>query len=406
MIDQLGKYKAIDRIICCPNCKGPVVVNADVLFDDIAFHGSVSCPTCGDVGRVDNLKYAFNETPLASEQSASRKLSGQLQIVPLPLSGGVCSPPDSWQADPDGRIHTNGPDARLTFTSDAEALGLVFLKHPHSGIVRISVDGVRQADVDLFESAGSMQYWHPVLLDGTERLVEIEPIGRNNEAQGAQVWLLEAEELKVAPDQAPAILSRAQNKGNPYPESFASLLEALPRNALILDCGSGDRCHEDPRVVNFEYSRFQCPEVFGDGHFLPFKDNSFDLVLSQAVMEHVYDPFLAAREIVRVLKPGGTLYCESAFMQPLHAVPFHFFNTTVWGIAKLFEDLEDVRVDYAGTLTETLEWIYRDAGVREKGFGPQLDQLLRLSAKLDAHISHQELRGFASFVTLTGFKRQ
>lgn len=38
---------------------------------------------------------------------------------------------------------------------------------------------------------------------------------------------------------------------------------------------------------------------------LTFKDESFDLFISQDVMEHVFNPEAAFKEIARVLKPGG-----------------------------------------------------------------------------------------------------
>ncbi len=38
---------------------------------------------------------------------------------------------------------------------------------------------------------------------------------------------------------------------------------------------------------------------------LPFKDNSFDLVLSDYTFEHIRDPDSISRELVRVLRPGG-----------------------------------------------------------------------------------------------------
>jgi SAM-dependent methyltransferase len=47
--------------------------------------------------------------------------------------------------------------------------------------------------------------------------------------------------------------------------------------------------------------------VGGVGEHLPFPDNTFDLVLSHEVLEHVQDDRMAASEIVRVLKPGGRL---------------------------------------------------------------------------------------------------
>jgi len=40
---------------------------------------------------------------------------------------------------------------------------------------------------------------------------------------------------------------------------------------------------------------------------LPFEDNFFDVVLSHEVLEHVNDDRAAAREAVRVLRPGGRL---------------------------------------------------------------------------------------------------
>ena len=40
---------------------------------------------------------------------------------------------------------------------------------------------------------------------------------------------------------------------------------------------------------------------------LPFEDNFFDIVISSEVIEHTPDPYLAAKELIRVLKPGGFL---------------------------------------------------------------------------------------------------
>lgn len=39
---------------------------------------------------------------------------------------------------------------------------------------------------------------------------------------------------------------------------------------------------------------------------LTFPDNSFDLFITQDVFEHIFHPSLAFKEIIRVLKPGGT----------------------------------------------------------------------------------------------------
>jgi SAM-dependent methyltransferase len=71
---------------------------------------------------------------------------------------------------------------------------------------------------------------------------------------------------------------------------------------------------------------------------LPFKDNSFDAVISIAVLEHVKDPWQCAREILRVLKPGGDLMCCVPLLQPVHVYPHHYYNMTKEGLANLFGD--------------------------------------------------------------------
>ena len=49
-----------------------------------------------------------------------------------------------------------------------------------------------------------------------------------------------------------------------------------------------------------------------DGTQLPFRDASFDLVISHAVIEHVKNPGAYLREARRVLRPGGRLFLETA----------------------------------------------------------------------------------------------
>jgi SAM-dependent methyltransferase len=52
--------------------------------------------------------------------------------------------------------------------------------------------------------------------------------------------------------------------------------------------------------------------ALADGMALPFRDRSFDLVLSHAVIEHVADAPLYLRECARVLAPRGHVYLSTA----------------------------------------------------------------------------------------------
>lgn len=80
------------------------------------------------------------------------------------------------------------------------------------------------------------------------------------------------------------------------------------------------------RVVGIEYDVTRAVEAHqlspyilsAAGEHLPFPTNSFDLVLSHEVLEHVANDHLAAGEIVRTLRPGGRL----ALFVPNRGYPF------------------------------------------------------------------------------------
>lgn len=129
-------------------------------------------------------------------------------------------------------------------------------------------------------------------------------------------------------------------------------LEVIGRHAdgLVLDCGAGLRHTDYAHVVNYEIVPYDSTDVLGVAEQLPFADASFDAVLSLNVLEHVKDPFQAAREIMRVLKPGGEVFVVAPFLQPLHGYPHHYYNMTAQGLLNLFEPLQDKQVMRYGAM--------------------------------------------------------
>lgn len=52
--------------------------------------------------------------------------------------------------------------------------------------------------------------------------------------------------------------------------------------------------------------------VVGDIHALPFAPDTFDIVHTHQVLQHIADPVAALREMRRVCKPGGFLACRES----------------------------------------------------------------------------------------------
>lgn len=146
---------------------------------------------------------------------------------------------------------------------------------------------------------------------------------------------------------------------NDYDPIALSIIEES-KDGLVLDCGAGKRSVYYDNVVNFEIVPYDTTDVLGVGEELPFQDSVFDAVFSLAVLEHVKDPFQCAKEIARVMKPGGKLYCVVPFLQPLHGYPHHYYNMSIEGLRNLFVDklcIQQQEVIASGLPIWTLSWI-------------------------------------------------
>jgi SAM-dependent methyltransferase len=114
---------------------------------------------------------------------------------------------------------------------------------------------------------------------------------------------------------------------------------------FVLNIGAGGTAERYPNCIEFEYKIFRHTDVVGDAHHLPFRDATFDRVFAFNVFEHLRAPKNSAAEIFRVLKPGGSVAIHTAFLQPLHEEPNHFFNATEFGVREWFSDFEIERCE-------------------------------------------------------------
>lgn len=105
--------------------------------------------------------------------------------------------------------------------------------------------------------------------------------------------------------------------------SFIESVRPIPEGARVLEVGSGAHglifffgarmgVGVDPLAVEyrtlFPAWQAEAQTVAAYGESLPFRDASFDVVLSDNVVDHAEDPARIVSEMARVLRPGGLLY--------------------------------------------------------------------------------------------------
>lgn len=166
--------------------------------------------------------------------------------------------------------------------------------------------------------------------------------------------------LRQAADLTPA----TSVSSNPYEALAAELIQQTTASGgWVLDCGAGSRPARMPQVVNVEIEDYFSTDVLAVGEALPFQDGVFDAALSLAVLEHVRDPFACARELVRVVKPGGEIICSVPFLQPVHGYPDHYYNMTRNGLINLFRghaEVADCLTPPNGHPLFAVQWILRE----------------------------------------------
>lgn len=126
----------------------------------------------------------------------------------------------------------------------------------------------------------------------------------------------------------------------------------------ILDIGSGDR-KIDESIISFDIEKYKHVKILGDAHYLPFKDNKFDLIIITAVLEHVPYPKHVVCEIKRCLKNGGFIYVEVPFLQGYHSDPHDYQRYTIEGLKILFKDFQKIDLGVCVGPISVLTWYLR-----------------------------------------------
>lgn len=131
------------------------------------------------------------------------------------------------------------------------------------------------------------------------------------------------------------------------------------KEPVILNLGSGNTNISDD-VSNIDIINYPNVDLTSDISKLPIKDNSIDLIINIAVLEHIENPEKVVGEMFRVLKKGGQIYSFFPFIQGFHASPHDYSRRTVEGMKVLFEEFNTLRLESAGGPTSGFLWVFQE----------------------------------------------
>ena len=195
-------------------------------------------------------------------------------------------------------------------------------------------------------------------------------------------------------------------------------LVGLPAGRRALDVGCGDGLlaaalagggavvtgvDNDPRMLTAGRTRAQrlglaVEFVEGDIHRLPFGDATFDVVIAVAVLCFVQNAERAAREMARVLKPGGDMVIGELGRRNLWAAERRisgWLGSTVWRAARFRTAAELKRLVSNAGLAVT--------ATRAAIFYPPCAAAAALLAPSDSWLGRRTATG-AAFLAVAGRK--
>lgn len=410
--------KKLHSCLACPVTGGAIeIIPTSILPDGDVLDGWVlSTQTGRCVGQIRNFQLDMVRPDRTDSLEDLR--GAEPKVVSVRPKSRLVNPQDamfkydgSWNLIEPGLYcseGTNGPGA--VYFDVGPRFDILFDAHPWSGSVFIRIGEDAPTQHNLYNAHLAVP--HIISFDLRDRLQPGETI-KVRLVQGGKMSVSSFGEqvlfagLRIYSEEAePFVWSKPELRKPPhFPSEFWAALDATPHDGIILDYGGGSRQIPDHRYVNLDYAALSAPDIVGDGLNLPFRDNSIDVVFTSGVMEHLTDPLRGGREIARVLKPGGFVLADVAFMQPVHSEGQHFFNATIWGIQEIFKDLELEKAWAAGSFAWMVEWLLETAGIRDR-IAPELFFSFKKQLEdFETLIPEDRLLYVAPSVWLKGWKR-
>jgi glycosyltransferase involved in cell wall biosynthesis/SAM-dependent methyltransferase len=231
-------------------------------------------------------------------------------------------------------------------------------RHPWLNIVG-QANAARTVETVALLAPSRLQGFLPVLrCPETGQGLEIGPGGTLQNLNGSRAWPLVQGRPNLFPGlQTPGIFPDS-HLSNALPQSALGVI-AEAGDGLVLNLSAGGTAQQFNNVLEAEAAVFRHTDILVDAHRLPFADGAFAAILVMNAFEHYREPKRVAGELFRVLRPGGKILVHTAFLQPLHEKPWHFYNCTRYGLEEWFKDFETERLHVSHNFSpgHSISWL-------------------------------------------------
>lgn len=146
-------------------------------------------------------------------------------------------------------------------------------------------------------------------------------------------------------------------------KSIKAMVADLNSPALVLFVGGGEAGKGSSalfgggvEIVVSDVAIADSTHVCLDAHRIPFREGTFDVVVAQALLEHVLDPVQCVAEMHRILKSDGIIYAETPFMQQVHMGAYDFTRFSLLGHRRLFRRFTEIDSGIAVGPGSALAW--------------------------------------------------
>jgi glycosyltransferase involved in cell wall biosynthesis/SAM-dependent methyltransferase len=257
------------------------------------------------------------------------------------------------------RIHGGSMLRTTTLTKGNAPRLMADLERRHPWLNIVDPPLVAETVKTVASSSTRLEKLLPILrCPETGKALELASGGLLCAAGGSRSWPLVEGRPNLFPGLNSAEIMPESHLSNPLPKSALTLISEIG-DGLILNLSAGGTVKHFDNVVEAEASVFRHTDLLADAHRLPFVDGAFDAVIVLNAFEHYRDPVCVARELFRVLKPGGRVLVRTAFLQPLHEKPWHFYNCTRYGLQEWFKDfkMEQLHVSENFSPGHSISWL-------------------------------------------------